>query len=156
MNDIGYGFLSENAAFAERVEREGIIFIGPTAATINAMGSKSQAKRLLSRPPYSEKVPLIPGYNGDDQSIDNLTKQAFTIGVYQETPFVNNVIHFIDRWNVGFPLLIKASAGGGGKGMKIVRSPNELKEELESAKREAKVRSFNAFNPLLTWSIGSP
>jgi 3-methylcrotonyl-CoA carboxylase alpha subunit len=116
-NAIGYGFLSENASFAARCEAAGFIFIGPQPASITAMGSKSGAKQLLSSPPYAGKVPLIPGYNGADQSLETLEKQAL---------------------NVGFPLLIKAAAGGGGKGMRIVHDPAEVATELASAKREAK------------------
>ena len=91
----GYGFLSENAAFAEACERAGLVFIGPPASAIRAMGSKSAAKTLMEK----AGVPLVPGYHGDNQDPAFLQKEA-------------------DR--IGYPVLIKASAGGGGKGMRIV------------------------------------
>jgi 3-methylcrotonyl-CoA carboxylase alpha subunit len=112
----GYGFLSENADFAEACAAAGLIFIGPSAATIRAMGSKSAAKRLMQ----AAKVPLVPGYHGEDQSPAVLAVAA-------------------DR--IGYPVLIKASAGGGGKGMKIVTSASDFPAALASAQREAK----NAF-----------
>jgi 3-methylcrotonyl-CoA carboxylase alpha subunit len=112
----GYGFLSENAAFADACQREGLIFIGPPAAAIRAMGSKSAAKALMQK----AGVPLVPGYHGEDQSEATLDKEAA---------------------KVGFPLLIKASAGGGGKGMKIAAAKGEFKDALASAQREAQ----NAF-----------
>ena len=112
----GYGFLSENATFARRCKKEGIIFIGPNPEAIEAMGSKSRAKQLMMK----HKVPVIPGYEGKDQTNDRLTKEAI---------------------NIGFPLLLKATAGGGGKGMRIVHKKEELDLSIESAKREAQ----NAF-----------
>lgn len=108
--------MSENAGFASRVEAAGFIFIGPRPASITAMGSKSGAKQLLKSPPYAGKVPVIPGYNGNDQSLETLQREASS---------------------VGFPLLIKAAAGGGGKGMRIVHDPKDVGSELASAKREA-------------------
>lgn len=117
----GYGFLSENTEFAQSIESNGVTFIGPTAENIRLMGdkigSKIEAHRL--------NIPLIPGYHGDQQSLSFLEKKA------QE---------------IGFPVLIKASAGGGGKGMRIVHEPSEFKEALESAQREAD-KSFN--NPMV-------
>ncbi|CAG0907329.1 unnamed protein product, partial [Cyprideis torosa] len=107
----GYGFLSENAAFSQRCADEGIKFIGPKPDSIRAMGSKSNAKALMQE----HNVPTIPGYFGEDQSLDTLMEKAK---------------------EVGFPLLIKAAAGGGGKGMRIVRKPEELKDALEGTKRE--------------------
>ena len=108
----GYGFLSENAAFARACEDAGITFIGPPAAAIDAMGSKSQAKALMA----SAGVPLVPGYHGDSQ---------------------DDVILAAESKQVGYPQLIKASAGGGGKGMRLVEAETEFNEALISARREA-------------------
>ena len=109
----GYGFLSENADFAKRCEDEGIIFIGPNPAAIEAMGSKSNAKSIMR----THDVPVIPGFQGEDQSMDRLVKEAK---------------------GIGFPLLLKATAGGGGKGMRIVLKAAELENNIAAAKREAK------------------
>ena len=108
----GYGFLSENTAFARACHEAGIAFIGPRPESIDAMGSKAAAKALME----SHAVPLVPGYHGDNQDGDFLAAQA------QRT---------------GFPLMIKAAAGGGGKGMRIVRTAGEFGEALASAQREA-------------------
>ncbi len=108
----GYGFLSENAAFAEACEENGIVFIGPSAAAIRLMGSKIAAKQLAQ----SVEVPIIPGYDGTSQ---------------------NNAILQDEAYRIGFPLLIKASAGGGGKGMRTVTSAEEFLEQLAGARREA-------------------
>ena len=108
----GYGFLSENAAFAEACAAAGITFIGPPSAAIRAMGGKSEAKALMDK----AGIPLVPGYHGEDQSPDLLTREAERIG---------------------YPVLIKASAGGGGKGMKVAAGPSEFASQLASAKREA-------------------
>ncbi len=108
----GYGFLSENAGFASHCEQAGVEFVGPGAAAIDAMGSKSAAKDIMTR----AKVPLVPGYHGEDQSFDLLAAEATKIG---------------------YPLLIKAAYGGGGKGMRIVENPGELREAVDSARREA-------------------
>lgn len=108
----GYGFLAENAAFAKRCEEEKIIFIGPSSAAIEKMGSKAGAKQIMR----SCGVPVVPGYEGDDQSLKKLSAEAE---------------------KAGFPVLLKASAGGGGKGMRIVRKKEELKAAIEAAQREA-------------------
>ena len=109
----GYGFLSENAGFADACAAAGIVFIGPPAASIRAMGSKSEAKKIMEK----ARVPLVPGYHGDDQSPELLAAEATKIG---------------------FPVLIKASAGGGGKGMRVVESAEKFADALAGAKREAK------------------
>src|SRR5712692_2814634 len=108
----GYGFLSENAAFVEACERAGIVFIGPPAAAMRLMGSKIAAKRLAQ----SVGAPTIPGYNGDSQDDAILLQEA---------------------QRIGFPLLIKASAGGGGKGMREVHSAADFLDQLAGARREA-------------------
>ncbi|HEU0202377.1 MAG TPA: acetyl/propionyl/methylcrotonyl-CoA carboxylase subunit alpha [Burkholderiaceae bacterium] len=108
----GYGFLSENEEFAEACARAGIVFIGPPASAIRAMGSKSAAKALMEQ----ARVPLTPGYHGANQSPAFLAEQAERIG---------------------YPVLIKASAGGGGKGMRRVDAANEFDAALASCKREA-------------------
>ena len=112
----GYGFLSENASFSKRCKDEGIIFIGPSADAITAMGSKIGAKELMKK----AGVPVVPGYNGADQSITTLKKEASKID---------------------YPILIKASAGGGGKGMRIVNKEEELEAAIQGASREAE-KSF--------------
>lgn len=109
----GYGFLAENADFAETCAAAGFAFIGPPAAAIRAMGDKAQAKALMEK----ASVPLAPGYHGPDQDAGRLAGEAALIG---------------------YPVLIKPSAGGGGKGMKIVASAEEFAAALESARREAK------------------
>jgi 3-methylcrotonyl-CoA carboxylase alpha subunit len=108
----GYGFLSENAAFAEACAAAGIVFIGPPPAAIRAMGGKSEAKALMEK----AGIPLVSGYHGKDQSPDLLAREA---------------------GRMGYPVLIKASAGGGGKGMKVAAEPSEFSAQLASAKREA-------------------
>jgi 3-methylcrotonyl-CoA carboxylase alpha subunit len=108
----GYGFLSENVDFAAACDKAGVTFIGPPAAAIRAMGSKSAAKRVMER----AGVPLVPGYHGDDQDAAHLRSEA-------------------DR--IGYPVLIKASAGGGGKGMRIVERAAEFETALASCKRES-------------------
>ncbi|TWI11962.1 acetyl/propionyl/methylcrotonyl-CoA carboxylase subunit alpha [Aerolutibacter ruishenii] len=108
----GYGFLSENADFADAVEAAGIAFIGPKAASMRKMGSKAGAKELM----HAAGVPVVPGYTGEDQSPDVLQREADAIG---------------------YPLMIKAAHGGGGKGMRIVRHSGEFMAHLESCQREA-------------------
>ena len=126
----GYGFLAENADFAEACERAGLVFIGPPASAIRAMGSKSAAKALLE----NAGVPLVPGYHGDSQDADYLEEQAARIG---------------------YPVLIKASAGGGGKGMRIVTAPAEFRAALASCRREA-ASSFGDDRVLLEKYITRP
>lgn len=108
----GYGFLSENAGFARAIEAAGLIFLGPPASAIEAMGSKSAAKALMER----AGVPLVPGYHGEDQDLETFRVAAERIG---------------------YPVLLKATAGGGGKGMKVVENVTQLAEALASAQREA-------------------
>ncbi|MDP9192036.1 MAG: ATP-grasp domain-containing protein [Acidobacteriota bacterium] len=126
----GYGFLSERAELAAACEDAGLIFVGPKASSIEAMGSKAAARQLMQ----SLGVPVVPGYDGEDQSLDTLTAEASRIG---------------------FPLLVKASAGGGGKGMKIVRAPEELQPAIESAAREA-MKAFGNDRLLLERYIEEP
>lgn len=109
----GYGFLSENADFARAVEEAGLIFVGPPASAIEAMGDKARAKAKM----IEAGVPVVPGWQGEDQSPGNLKAEAEKIG---------------------YPLLIKASAGGGGRGMRTVHASKDFEAELEAAKREAK------------------
>lgn len=108
----GYGFLSENAEFAQACARAGIVFIGPTVPAIQAMGLKSAAKALMEK----AGVPLTPGYHGERQDADFLADQA---------------------GNIGYPVLIKATAGGGGKGMRRVDTPGDFAAALASCQREA-------------------
>ncbi len=108
----GYGFLSENAEFAEACADAGLTFIGPPASAMRAMGAKHAAKALME----SAGVPVVPGYHGDDQTEEGLLAAAR---------------------DVGFPVLIKASAGGGGRGMRIVEEEDDFARSLEGAKREA-------------------
>uniref|UniRef100_A0AAX7UWT2 Methylcrotonoyl-CoA carboxylase subunit alpha, mitochondrial n=1 Tax=Astatotilapia calliptera TaxID=8154 RepID=A0AAX7UWT2_ASTCA len=113
----GYGFLSENTEFAEACKQEGIIFIGPPSSAIRDMGIKSTSKHIMS----AAGVPIIGGYHGEDQSNEKLQAEAVQIG---------------------YPVMIKAVRGGGGKGMRIARSDSDFLEQLESARREAR-KSFN-------------
>ena len=112
----GYGFLSENADFAQACQDAGLVFIGPSADAIRAMGGKSESKRLME----AAGVPLIPGYHGDNQDAEFLKQQAD---------------------GIGYPVLIKASAGGGGKGMRIVEQSSDFIDLLDSCRREA-ITSF--------------
>lgn len=108
----GYGFLSENAGFARAIEAAGLIFLGPPASAIDAMGSKSAAKALME----TAGVPLVPGYHGEAQDLETFRVAAERIG---------------------YPVLLKATAGGGGKGMKVVEDVSQLADALASAQREA-------------------
>ncbi|MCG7521825.1 acetyl-CoA carboxylase biotin carboxylase subunit [Ruegeria sp. Ofav3-42] len=112
----GYGFLSENAEFAKKVEAAGLTFIGPDAQAIRLMGDKADAKRLM----VGAGVPCVPGYEGDDQSETALTEAAAKIG---------------------FPIMVKAAAGGGGRGMRLVQDAGALLEAIAQARSEAE----NAF-----------
>ncbi len=126
----GYGFLSENAAFAEACSGAGIVFIGPPVGAIRAMGSKSAAKEIMG----AAGVPLVPGYHGNEQGADFLQTEA-------------------DR--IGYPLLIKASAGGGGKGMRVVARSTDFADALAGARREA-MSSFGDDHVLLERYLTRP
>ena len=108
----GYGFLAENADFAERCSREGLVFIGPPAQVIRDLGNKTVARRTMT----ASGVPVIPGMMEPGENPDALKQEAEKIG---------------------FPVLIKAAAGGGGKGMRVVRSPEDFVDACASASREA-------------------
>ena len=112
----GYGFLSENEDFANACAAAGLVFIGPPASAIQAMGLKAESKRLMDK----AGVPLVPGYQGEDQDPALLQREA-------------------DR--IGYPVLIKASAGGGGKGMRLVEKSEDFAAALASCQREA-INSF--------------
>ncbi len=126
----GYGFLSENAEFAAACAAAGLVFIGPSPDSIRAMGSKSAAKSLME----NAAVPLVPGYHGAEQAPDFLRAQADAIG---------------------YPVLIKASAGGGGKGMRVVAGPAEFEAALASCQREA-AASFGDTRVLLEKYLQRP
>jgi 3-methylcrotonyl-CoA carboxylase alpha subunit len=115
----GYGFLSENAAFAQSVLDAGLVWVGPRPASITAMGLKDAAKKLMA----AAGVPVTPGYMGENQEPDHLAKEAATIG---------------------YPVLIKAVAGGGGKGMRLVENPADFIDALASCQREATASFGNA------------
>ena len=112
----GYGFLAENPLFAERCEQEGLVFIGPPSRVIRELGDKTVARRTVAR----SGVPVIPGMNRPESDPDTLAREAV---------------------NIGYPVLIKAAAGGGGKGMRVVTSPKDFHEACTSASSEAK-RAF--------------
>lgn len=109
----GYGFLSENAVFADRIAQAGLEFIGPPSQAIIDMGSKSASKQIM----HDAGVPVVPGYHGDNQDVEFLKQQA-------------------DK--IGYPVLIKVVVAGGGKGMRIVERPEDFESMLESSKREGK------------------
>ena len=108
----GYGFLSENAAFAEACRDAGLIFIGPPPEAIRLMGSKMAAKSAV----MAVDVPTVPGYQGEDQSVKAMQREA---------------------QRIGYPVMIKAAAGGGGKGMRVVQRPDDFRDALGAAQREA-------------------
>ncbi|MBB4003535.1 acetyl-CoA carboxylase biotin carboxylase subunit [Aurantimonas endophytica] len=126
----GYGFLSENAAFVDAVEAAGLIFVGPSAVAIRAMGLKDEAKRLMQ----AAGVPVVPGYHGDEQDPDSLAREAAQIG---------------------YPVLIKARAGGGGKGMRRVDDPAEFTAALAGARREGEA-SFGDPHCLIEKYVDTP
>ena len=126
----GYGFLSENADFAQACADAGLVFVGPAAQTIRLMGSKAAAKALME----ASGVPVVPGYHGEDQSAATL--QAAADGI-------------------GYPVLVKASAGGGGRGMRRVGNADELAEAIASAKREA-ASSFGDDRILIEKYLAAP
>ncbi|MBC7741141.1 MAG: ATP-grasp domain-containing protein [Bdellovibrionaceae bacterium] len=108
----GFGFLSENADFAQQCEKAGLVFVGPTSAAIRKLGDKVSFKNLAKK----AGLPLIPGYDGEDQSVSGLLKEVEKIGL---------------------PVIVKAAAGGGGRGMKLIREMSEAKDLIESAQRES-------------------
>jgi 3-methylcrotonyl-CoA carboxylase alpha subunit len=126
----GYGFLSENEAFANACAEAGLVFIGPPASAILAMGLKAESKQLMEK----AGVPLVPGYHGSDQDPVMLKHEA-------------------DR--IGYPVLIKASAGGGGKGMRAVYKPEEFADALASCQREAR-NSFGSDAVLIEKYVQRP
>jgi 3-methylcrotonyl-CoA carboxylase alpha subunit len=126
----GYGFLSENAGFASACEKAGLVFVGPQPETIASMGNKDVAKSIMEK----AGVPVVPGYHGDQQHDRELRKKARKIGL---------------------PLMIKACAGGGGKGMRIVRSKDEFADALAGARREA-ASSFGDDRVLLEKYLENP
>ncbi|EGR34443.1 methylcrotonoyl-coenzyme a carboxylase 1, putative [Ichthyophthirius multifiliis] len=126
----GFGFLSENAEFADQCQKSGLIFVGPPSSAIRKMGSKSESKNIMQ----NANVPVVPGYHGNNQDKDFLFEQSRQIG---------------------YPVLIKAVLGGGGKGMRIVTKESEFFESLESAKRES-LKSFKDENVLIEKYIQKP
>ncbi|MEL6301898.1 MAG: biotin carboxylase N-terminal domain-containing protein [Pseudomonadota bacterium] len=126
----GYGFLSENASFARACADASITFVGPPASAIDAMGSKSAAKSIMQ----AAGVPLLPGYHGDDQADKTLEKAAL---------------------DIGYPVLLKATAGGGGKGMRIVESADEFGDALKTARQEA-MSAFGDDKMLVEKYLGAP
>ncbi|MEL7012781.1 MAG: biotin carboxylase N-terminal domain-containing protein, partial [Pseudomonadota bacterium] len=126
----GYGFLSENPDFVEAVDAAGLIFIGPSAQAIRAMGLKDAAKALMQE----AGVPVVPGYHGDNQDDAHLAEEAE---------------------KVGYPILIKAVAGGGGKGMRLVEEPDAFSSALASARGEART-AFGNDAVLIEKFVGKP
>ncbi len=126
----GYGFLAENAGFAAACRDAGLVFAGPTPDVIASMGSKREARRLMAQ----AGVPVIPGYDGDDQANERMLAEAERIG---------------------YPVMIKASAGGGGKGMRSIASPDDASQALAAARREA-LSAFGDETLLLERAIVNP
>jgi len=126
----GYGFLSENSGFVKDLEKDNIKFIGPSAKAIESMGSKSMSKHIMS----AANVPVVPGYHGEDQDPQLLLNEAKKIG---------------------FPVMLKAVLGGGGKGMRIVRTEKDFFQMLDEAKREA-MKGFADDNMLIEKYIENP
>ncbi len=126
----GYGFLSENAEFAELVIKSGITWIGPNPESMRVMGNKAAAKAAI----VGTNVPTVPGYSGEDQSAENFAKAA---------------------GEIGYPVMVKAASGGGGRGMRLVHDPGELASALESAKSEAS-NAFGSAEVLLEKAIVNP
>ena len=126
----GYGFLSENADFAEAVAAAGLVFIGPRAESMRRMGSKAGAKQLMA----AAGVPVVPGYNGEDQALATLSREAA---------------------RTGFPLMLKAAHGGGGKGMRVVHRLDDFVPALESCQREAR-NAFGRDRVLLERYVATP
>lgn len=126
----GYGFLSENPEFAEKISQAGLVFIGPSAQSIRKMGLKDEAKRLMEK----ANVPVVPGYHGGEQGVDFLANEAEKIG---------------------YPVLIKARAGGGGKGIRLVEDAKNFSQALSSAQSEGKA-SFGDGHVLIEKYILSP
>ncbi|KAI8293458.1 Methylcrotonoyl-CoA carboxylase subunit alpha [Colletotrichum sp. SAR 10_98] len=127
----GYGYLSENADFADRVRATRLTFVGPTGQTISTLGDKRTSKEYLRT--HAPEVPLIPGFSGSSQNVEDLQDAAIRIG---------------------FPVMLKASAGGGGKGMRVVREASQLQSELDRAQSEAQ-RSFGSSDCILEKFIES-
>ncbi len=126
----GYGFLSENAAFADACEKAGIVFVGPSTLAIDLMGDKARAKRAM----IEAGVPCVPGYQGEDQETDTLIREAA---------------------GVGYPLMIKAAAGGGGRGMRLVEADSEVANAIETARSEA-LNAFGSAELIIEKAIISP
>ncbi|MEQ1722947.1 MAG: biotin carboxylase N-terminal domain-containing protein, partial [Pseudobdellovibrio sp.] len=125
----GFGFLSENADFAEQCEKSGLIFIGPSSDAIRKLGDKVSFKNIAKQ----AGLPLIPGYEGEDQSIPTLLKEVEKIGL---------------------PVIVKAAAGGGGRGMKLIQNMNDAKDLIESAQREA-LSAFGSAQVFLEKYLGN-
>jgi geranyl-CoA carboxylase alpha subunit len=126
----GYGFLSENADFASAVDAAGLVFIGPSATAINVMGNKAESKRRMIK----AGVPCVPGYEGEDQSDDVLV---------------------LEGKEIGFPIMVKAAAGGGGRGMRLVHKPDDLLNAITTARSEAQ-NAFGSGELILEKAIIKP